>query len=243
MSSALLMPFEEQDRQGFMTESDILKNLLSTAASGAVLIQGNSPHDDAIASTSVYAASLVTALQQLHVSVIHFACGLHSTRTDDPFLGPYGMMLALLQQFLEGYPSDSLAISHHNLRDQFANVQSIGRLMQILVSSEPRTSTTFCVIDGISFFENSTCEADTHEAISQLFEIASSAIGCFKLLITSPTRSMYVPQYLSSHRSQCDVLHVPAEIVHGRRQGERPSTLAQAMTDDIIQRRPPPQWQ
>lgn len=243
MNSALLMPFEEQDRQGFMTESDILKNLLSTAASGAVLIQGNSPHDDAIASTSVYAASLVTALQQLHVSVISFACGLHSTPyKDDPFLGPYGMMLALLQQFLEGYPSDYLAISHHNFRDQFANVRSIGRFMHTLVSSEPHTSTNFCVIDGISFFENSTCEADTHEAISQLFEIASSANGCFKLLITSPTRSMYVLQYLRSHRSQCDVLDVPAEIVHGRLQGVRPSTLQQAIMDDIIQRRPPPQW-
>ena len=239
LSSASLMSFEEQDRQEFMTQSDILKDFLGSDSSSAVLVQGNSLHDDNIASTSIYASSLVIAVQQLNVPVIHFTAGLHNIPyAEDTFLGPYGMMLALLQQFLEIYPLDHLSFLDRDiLSHRFQDVQSIGRLMHALVSNEPRTSNTFCIIDGISFFENFSCEADTHQAIGQLLGLVSDANGCFKLLITSPTRSAFVPQHLVNFQARYDVLDVPPNMVQGRRQGVGPSTLVHSISDDVMQTR------
>ena len=235
LNAASKLSLGEQDQQGYMTQSTQLHDFLSSTCSNAVLIQGNSPYHDA--ATSVYAASLVIALQQLSVPVMHFNCGLHKTPyRDDPFLGPDGIMLALLQQYLESYPLDNLAFLERDvLRYQFQDIQSIGHIMHILVSNEPRTSTTFYIIDGISFFENSACEVGTRQAIYELCELVARASGCFKLLFTSPTRSMYVPQYLANGPAPYEILHVPSQIVHGRHQGVAPSTLIRSVSDNIVQ--------
>ena len=219
LGTASRLSLGEQDRQGYMTQAPQLREFLRSTHSSAVLIQGNSPHDNIIAATSVYAASLVTALQQLHVPVLYFNCGLHRTPyNDDLFLGPDGMMLALLQQHLESYPLDNLAFLEQDvLRYHFQDIQSIGRLMHILVSNEPRTSMTFCIIDGVSFFETAMCEAGTRQAIYELCDLVASASGSFKLLFTSPTRSMYVPQHLTNDPAPCEIVFVPSQIVHGRR--------------------------
>ncbi|MCJ1383779.1 hypothetical protein MMC17_006893 [Xylographa soralifera] len=235
------LPLEEQDRIIAITSSEHFKNLLVSDKSGVLLIQGNSGHTGALGSASVVAASLVASLSQLNVSAIHFFCGKHKTPgVGDPFVGPYGMMKALLQQVLAGYSTGRIPFLDQSVpKRALSSVHTMGHLFYRLVANEPSESTTFCVIDGISFFENSVCEEDTHTAIRQLLHAVSGANGCFKLLITSPTHSIYVPGYIKEAQTKASlhatILQMPRDIVHGRRQGVRPSIVGQSISDSAAQ--------
>ena len=140
----------------------------------------------------------------------------------DSFVGPYGMMKALLQQVLAGYPRGRIPNLDQSVPKRvLSNVHTMGHLLYKLVANESPESTTFCIINGISFFENGVYEEDMYTAIRQLFHVVSSANGCLKLLITSPTHSIYVPGYIQEAQTKASlhatILQMPKDIiVHGR---------------------------
>ena len=248
LEEASRLSIEEQDRAEAITNSDLLKRFLASPDSDVLLIQGNSAHNDPLSSTSVVAATLIKGLQELSVPVLHFFCGKHKTPdSTDPFLGPYGMMIALAQQFLALYRLEKLLfLDQSTAKFAAQNVQSLGDLIYKLAANNP-SPITFCVIDGITSFENTPLEHATRTALRQLTDVVSKANGCFKLLILAPTRSTYVPETLyaaealgSLQANQHNILHVQADLVHGSRRGVPQAVLAQSLSDSVV--KPAKDW-
>lgn len=243
LEEASRLSIEEQDRAEAITNSDLLKRFLASADSDILLIQGNSAQNDPLSSTSVVAATLIKGLQELGVPVLHFFCHKHKTPDSiDPFLGPYGMMIALAQQFLALYRLDKLLFLNQSTAKFAAqNIQSLGDLLNKLAANDP-APITFCVIDGITSFENTPLEHATRTALRQLMDVVSQANGCFKLLILAPTRSTYVPETLYAaealgilQATQHNILHVEADLVHGSRRGVPPAILTHSLSDSVVE--------
>ena len=83
-----------------------------------------------------------------------FFCGQHM-ELDDPESGPCGMMRSLLSQLILSYKAFNLpsleALSSLNSDD----VQELTGAYSLLIEKLPRRCFVFCIIDGISVYEDS----------------------------------------------------------------------------------------
>ncbi|KAF4630567.1 hypothetical protein G7Y89_g7571 [Cudoniella acicularis] len=234
------LDFQEQDRTEEITGSTALHQLLASENSDILLIQGHAPTAEPLSATSLAAASLIFSLQKLQIPVLHFFCGQHKMPSaNDEFLGPYGLMKALLQQFLAIYPWDELPFLDHSApKHALRDIQHMGKLFRKLASNSLPETMTFIIIEGVNFFENSTWEIETREAIHQLMALVDNANSCVKLLFLCPTRSMYLPAILKEAELRGDnwsgVVDVPEHLLQGRRQGVRPQVLEKALSDSLI---------
>ena len=140
--------------------------------------------------------------------VIHFFCSQHIASVTDTNASPLGMMNSLLAQLLVQYPD--FEISSHDLADVSHNtLDSVARLFVKLVAQLPSTVILFCVIDGISLYEDQVRLAETRKVMHQLTGLLEERGGpIFKLMLTSATRIKNPPERLDMD----DILVVPKNV-------------------------------
>jgi hypothetical protein len=110
------------------------------------------------------------------------------------------LVLSLVQN---AYISDSAPIQFSSLQGDFETLsfKDICQLFYHLVELVPKGTTLHCVVDGISYYEKPVWKGD-YDLMMECFGsiITNEAMGAiFKLLLTSPTTSHWLPS-LSSHQ-------------------------------------------
>ena len=217
------LPLSAQDRAVTLMESEKLHTWLTTTSPSALFVNGN--HDAAARQSPLTyvctklidtICSRAAGTSARHSSILAqvFFCGQHLDIEDTAF-GPAGMMRNLIMQLVINYGAfDLLTIRRLLDLDPF-NIEELCDAFGGLVKQLPRRYLALCIIDGISFYEDSPiqCEAAI-EAVQSLLETMESCrhAGCMlKLLITCPGTSralfrefgdeetIWLPKNVNSH--------------------------------------------
>jgi hypothetical protein len=189
-----------------------IKDLLNSAGSGAVLVNGciDRTQNTKITPLTYVCATLTYALRRSPGQnvVLSFFCGQHSISADN-LVGPQGLMRSLvtflvLDLVQKGHISDSVPIPFQTLERDFEAIsfKDICHLFYHLIERIPHGITIYCVVDGISQYERLDWKEDYHMMMDCFGSIISNeTIGAtFKLLLTSPTNSRWIPNFLPHQR-------------------------------------------
>lgn len=120
---------------------------------------------------------------------LYWFCGSHAHGENDDALS---LMRSLVCQLLVAGPFE----------DGFGQIEGfdgghIGKLLAMfkgLLQQLPPGTLVLCLIDGISYYEDSHVREDTIKMVKKLVMASGESTPIFKLLITSPTRTAYVHQ-------------------------------------------------
>jgi len=202
-----------QDRAVALMTSPDLQSWVASTSCCALLVNGRmaySEHETRHSPLSYFCAKMVdSALSRtLHpgnesnntIFVVRWFCGQHTNMATDYDAHPPGMLnnliAQLVNQCLEGsYPPLISAVS---LQDIAPKLSNFCYLFVRLVEALPEGAVVFCIIDGISYYEDTGRRTECWEVLSTFVDLArrkSDAIhGLFKLLVTAPLRSHYVQE-------------------------------------------------
>jgi hypothetical protein len=194
-----------------MFQTTQVQQLLHSLESGVVLVNGCSDRSQntKISPITHVCATLTHALRRSDSAnvVLAFFCGQHSTSKDD-LMGPQGLMRSLIAHLLLSLVqneciSESAPIWVSAFQGDFEELsfKDICQLFYHLVELVPKQIMVYCVVDGISYYERDVWKGD-YDLMMECFGsiIANKAIAAvFKLLLTSPTVSRWLPD-LTPHQ-------------------------------------------
>jgi hypothetical protein len=194
-----------------MFQTTQVKQLLQSPASGVVLVNGCSDRSQntKISPITHVCANLTHSLRHSPENVVlAFFCGQHSTSNDD-LIGPLGLMRSLVTFLIFSLVqneciSDSAPIRIPGFQGDLdaLSFKDICQLFYHLVELVPKEITVYCVVDGISYCERQGWKGD-YDLMMKCFSsiIANKAIAAvFKLLLTSPTVSRWLPDLMPHQR-------------------------------------------
>jgi hypothetical protein len=142
-----------------------------------------------------------------------FFCGLH-TAEDDDLRGPRGLVRCLTAQLVvelaqnewitEQEPIALACLREDDMDDagQLPRLEIVCQLFHALLRLVPRGVSIFCIVDGFSSYEREELRGD-FELVFDAFcsMVADPKLGtAFRLLLTSPTASRWLPDCLPSTR-------------------------------------------
>ena len=200
-----------------------LQTWITTTESSALFINANHRGSTRQQPTSFICAKLVDSIipspgneaqpESQMTLPLAFFCSEHLQK-DDPDNGPAGMMRNILAQLLLAYRDFDLRtiqrMQDHNLDD----VNNLCDIFGILIMQIPQYIVIFCIIDAISFFEDSSTVCEEASIVLQtLVAIVkrTKESGCaFKLLLIIPGNSRVL--YKDMLDQQGDVVWMPTKV-------------------------------
>lgn len=215
-------PRQDQDRVVAIMRSHKLQKWITSTDSSALLINANYKGSTRQQPTSFICAKLVDSITpspsntQLEFRVtlpLAFFCGEHLQK-DDPDSGPDGLMRSLLAQLLLAYRDFDLRTIQHMQDLNYDDVNDLCDVFDQLITQLPHYIVVFCVVDAISFYEDSPAVCEEASIVVQaLVDVVerTKESGCaFKLLLMSPWNSRML--YKDMLDQEGDVLWVPAKV-------------------------------
>lgn len=200
------VPRPDQDRVVAAMQSPKLQSWITETTSSALFLNFNAPRNQR--STSFIAAKLIDSIQasavrdQYDISsvlVLSFFCGSHSRPNDFDF-GVGGMMRSLISQLLLVYPGFGLHVVRQIQAADLISIADLCRIFNLLIGQLPQHRVVFCILDGVTVFEESKSQREESEIMmTELMEVVSwtTEYGCcFKLLLTSSGNSRVLYKYL-----------------------------------------------
>ncbi|KAL9121893.1 MAG: hypothetical protein Q9187_001549 [Circinaria calcarea] len=232
------MPLNQQSRAVDLINSEELKNWLKVTSSDALLIHGGSTDDDTEEPLSFISSKIITTSQDLEpIITIHYFCGLHrDMRTESETGGDaQAMMNSLLGQLLtqERYDFDLANVTRHDLALlEVDDMKTLCVMFGKLVKQLPPASALFCIIDGVSAFEDSLRSNDTVKALRHLVRLARSSNNVsFKLLLTCAGESQNRRRYEISEGQE---LIMEEELVDDEGHGYNDDLFDEDMATSVL---------
>ncbi|KAI1130636.1 hypothetical protein F5Y10DRAFT_235265 [Nemania abortiva] len=195
---------EMHARVGWLTKTAEFRDWLRTKHSSLLLVDGCLPgHNDLITPMSGFCAALVSSLvESEHHTVLFFFTGEHCDMQspDRDGNGPKGLMMSLISQLLLSSAlvrPDLGFLTSEYLEDLGRyDFRALCSLFETLVQQLPPISQIYCIIDGISWYEQSLWLEDV-EFAAAMFEYlmkeqreSRGQLAPVKLLMTSPGKSI-----------------------------------------------------
>ena len=172
---------------------------LTSGQSASLLVNGNaSTALERTSAMSFVSALLSQSLADQSAACIHFFCGLHTARNDS-LSGPRGLLKTLLAQIVYTHNFDLSFVDEYEYRQlQSNNIGALSRLLERLIQQLPTKLVLFCIIDGISFYENAEWVEEACSAMNTLNKLTMNPQlnAVFKLLVTSPLASRYIREHI-----------------------------------------------
>ena len=191
------------NRSHLLMQSPRFHVWLTSNISGCLLVDGNAQSaSERISAMTVVSAMLAQNLpgESETASVIQFFCGLH-TDQDENLSGPRGLLRSLLAQLVHIF-NLQLNFVHSNEYDEFKRFHTsrLCVLIGVLIKQLPKGSVLFCIIDGISLYENDDWMQETSFALRKIIDLSydPQVQATFKVLITSPLASRYIARHISA---------------------------------------------
>ena len=217
------LPRRDQDRVVAIMRSHKLQKWITGTSSSALFLNANHKGSMRQQPTSFISAKLVdsitpslsTTLPDPHLTLpLAYFCGEH-LQDEDPDSGPDGMMRNLLSQLLLSYPSFDLhTIQRMQQSLDYTSVSDLCDIFDLLIAQLPPYTVVFCIIDSVSFYENSAsvCE-EAQVAVQALVDVVERTKdnGCvFKLLLMSAWNSRVL--YKDMLDQEEDVAWMPVNL-------------------------------
>ena len=191
----------QQQRIAWVMRDIRFQQWFSTNTSEMLVVDGMEPSGNtAETSPLTFLDVLLTmTIEDLPGAVsIKFFCGLHA-KPEDNLEGAQGIIRSFLFQLLIQPWTFDCGFIDENFLSQIKNYDlcQLCGLFRDLVTSAPDNTTVFCIIDGISWFENDdrrdgicTVMASLRDMVNELrWENQEGILVDLKLLVTSPVAS------------------------------------------------------
>jgi hypothetical protein len=195
-----------------MFQATQVQKLLQSPESGVVLVNGctDRSQNTKISPITYVCATLTHALRRSAATnaVLAFFCGQHSSSQDD-LKGPQGLLRSLVASVVLSLAQNEciseaapiwLPASQEILEE--LSFKGICQLFCRLVELVPKEFPVYCIVDGISYYERAVWKEE-YDLMMECFGsiIANNAIAAaFKLLLTSPTVSRWLPDLMPSQQ-------------------------------------------
>lgn len=188
-----------QGRARWLMKTELFRHWLGVPESSLLLADGMTSLER-ISPMSILVGTILLSFLDVGFNptiTIHFFCGRHlDTDDEDGLSGPNGMIRSLITQLLlwfnEPLPNLSKISSHPDLlRDCYdCTLPALCEVFRQLVEQLPNGVTLFCLIDGISWYEQDQWLGDLRYIVGLFQNMAlQPAIAAIKVLMTSPNRS------------------------------------------------------
>jgi hypothetical protein len=143
--------------------------------------------------------------------ILHFFCGLHS-ETNQSISGPNGLMRSLIAQLSLKHDFNLAFIDSQIRRDGIRDhdMRTLCETFSAMVSQLSADYELYCIIDGISWLESPRWREDFAAAVAYICYL-SVDLQCqarFRLLISSPIRSLALTQELRQYGDVANVVEV-----------------------------------
>ena len=208
----------DQDRVVAIMRSHKLQKWITSTDSSALFINANHKGSTRQQPTSFISAKLVDSMTPSFSSAVPepqvtlllaFFCGEHLQR-DDPDNGPAGMMRNLLAQLLLAYRDFDLRTIQRMQNLNYDNVNDLCDIFDLLITQLPPYIVVFCILDAISFYEDSATVCEDASIIVRALVDACEQTRCtFKLLLMSSWNSRILYKNMLD---QQNVVWMPAKV-------------------------------
>ena len=213
-----LIPLTDQDRAIAIIQNPVMEKWLIEPDFGALLVHANSRRHERISPASVACAMIIhlftntITTNRIPIITLYWFCGAHSNGPSD---NASGLMRNLIGQLLLAGPFDRgfKQTKHFNGQDLAKLLDMFAKLLRQL----PGGTAVVCVIDGISFYEDSDLREDTCEVIKRLVKLSRFETPIFKVLISSPIRTSHIHREPAIEKYTV-ILDIP-QHVNGAKQG------------------------
>ncbi|KAI1370424.1 hypothetical protein F4677DRAFT_364491 [Hypoxylon crocopeplum] len=181
----------ENSRVTWLVENELLREWVTSPASELFFINGNEDQHERTSSVSVYCGMITRALQsQVPRIVLYWYCGLNVNEDIA------GMLRNLIGQLLGHIEADQSPLKSDKkvwyAGLKIDDLEILFRLFKKILKNLLKSATVFCILDGISFYEDDYRAQDLSElieALAMLVDNAGKSNFIFKVLLTSPNRS------------------------------------------------------
>ena len=213
-----ILPRHDQDRVMAIMRSHKLQKWITSTDSSALFINANHKGSARQQPTSFVSAKLVDSMTPSSSSALPeprmtlplaFFCGEHLQK-DDPDSGPAGMMRSLLAQLLLAYRDFDLRTIQRMQSLNYDDVNDLCDIFGLLITQLPPYVLVLCILDAISFYEDSATVCEEASIIVRALVDATEQTACtFKLLLMSSwnSRILYKDMF-----DQQDVIWMPAKV-------------------------------
>jgi hypothetical protein len=223
---AMSLSLEDQDRAVYMMQSSLVKSWLQATKSSALLVNGYD-HDSRMRSPlSFVSAKLSNALRQAQklgsasvespIIDLHFFCGEHKNWEDSLDNGPAGIFNSLLAQLLTQYKEFDLSLIKHLKKLDSSDTKALGIVFGKLLAQLPSKTIVFCIIDGLSFYDDDERTDDCEELAKRLIRLTrlkGEGQCIFKLLLTVPVALQL--SAVDALDEELEVLRIPERLAKG----------------------------
>jgi hypothetical protein len=191
----------EQDRVVAFMRDERLRAYVTSHSASQLLVHGRSK-SLTLSATSVVCARLFQVLHRSaevypqQIIPLGFFCGQH-IRSDDFDAHPPGALLNLLLQLVYEIQRQNIPINSAEMQTELESlhqddIESIAQLMANVVDQLPEHSLLYLIIDGVSFYEDSSRYKEMKKMVSMLLNMgASCRRPVFKLLMSAPGSTLY----------------------------------------------------
>ena len=218
LRQVFLVPHIDRDRVTAFIQDPTLEQWLTEAGFGALLVHGNSRRHEVVSPISMACGIIIHLFKntitrhRMPIITIYWFCGSHTTGSNG---GALGLVRSLICQLLAAGPFDQGFKQTKNFESQ--DLENLLDVFTKLLKQIPEESAVVCVLDGISFYEDSQLRDDTIEVIRKLVKLSSIEEPIFKLLVTSPIRTAYLHKEPGIEK-YTTVVEIP-QHVNGAKQG------------------------
>lgn len=196
-----------------------------------LLVHGDFDFKEIISPFSRVCASITETFRKMPGSIcLVFFCGRHLDK--DEYSGPSALIRSLIGQLLQQYPNCPADLEH-NVSIQGVNEGSIHELCKLfgcLVRHVPSTSSIFCIIEGIQFYERTQFREETMDILSFLSDLAENeqqgVAASIKLLLLSPRPTTVIRNAFPVRPA---LLNMAAVSPHG--QGSSPARFSRQISN------------
>ena len=188
-----ILPLIDQDRAIAIIEDPVVEEWLIDAEFGALLVNGNSRRHELISPVSVACAMIVHLFMNTitknrePIITTYWFCGSHVNGPNDD---ASGLMRSLICQLLAAGPFE-----HGYTQTKGFDGQDLDKLLDMfakLLRQLSSDAAVVCILDGISYYEDSRLRDDTCKVVRKLVKLSRAEFPIFKVLIASPTRMTHI---------------------------------------------------
>lgn len=199
------LPLADQNRAVALMQSTRFHEWFLSAVSSSLIVNGSCDYVQRESPMSFVAAKLASSLYKSVASwksdspakliVLHFFCGKHVDGCNDVDASPAGLLCSLLRQLVRQHASFKLAkiMQQKTILDS-SDVNQLLDIFSTLIRQLPENVVLFCIIDGLSYYDDQMRGEETSSLIKRLASLSTSKEGrkrcVFKLLLTTSRRLM-----------------------------------------------------
>ena len=213
-----LLHLNDQDRAIAVIQSPEVEQWLAEPEYGTLLVNGNSREHEPISPVSTACAMIIhiftntVTRNRMPIITTYWFCGLHINGPNDD---ASGLMRSLVCQLLNTNHFE-YSFKHNNDFDG-NNLDDLLDMFTKLLLQLPDESAVVCVLDGISYYEDSHLRDDTCKVVKRLVRLSRGEAPIFKLLLASPKRVTHLHEE-SAIEKHATIIDIP-QHVNGAKQG------------------------